>query len=649
MVYHVEVIGPFRLLTPDGSAVQLKSRKAQALLAMLASAGHSGMTRERIVDILWGNRGEQQARSSLRQALTSVRRSLQESDRDQLLDTTDDLIRLNPRNTFTDFEKLHALKTGEDIRSLSEAVAMLDAQFLDGFVSRDHAFERWLSGERQSLSGLQVDLMRRLAQLHIAAGDREAAIAVTQRQLARDELDETTHRLLIGLYAEKGDRAQALQQFRVCAEILKQQLGIEPDAATLRLVDEIKSKSSAPQSEPVIANKATTLSLAVLSLDAITGSQQEKRFADAITRDLMTELGRFPALEVAGAIASLTYKGRDVSPSELKTELGVRFAVEGAVEMEGSQTRITVQLSDLETLRQIWARRYTVELTSGLQSRDELVATIAGSLYPPLMAHLRRETLYHPPSDANSTELYAQLFHLSNFPSQATQETAREQCFKLIAADPLHVQVYESLAWTYLHDAINAWHSNPAERLRRAREAAAKGISLNSAEPYVRVAMAHVATLEGNSRHAQEELHLALACSPNDGIVAALVSGGLAWLGLTESAFEQLRVARKLNPDYNIIAYSETFAHAMDGNMQEAVHACERFLITNPDYHMMQAILAACLAQTGEEERARKIVSDLSEHNSRLSRDWIGNVFANLHGAFVGSLLAGLEKAGMRN
>jgi predicted Zn-dependent protease len=323
--------------------------------------------------------------------------------------------------------------------------------------------------------------------------------------------------------------------------------------------------------------------------------------------------------------------------------------VEGGVEMEGSQIRITVQLSDLETLRQIWARRYTVDLAGGLKSRDELVATIAGNLYPPLMAHLRKETLYHPPSDANSTELYAQLFHLSNFPSQATQEAAREQCLKLIAADPLHVQVYESLAWTYLHDAINAWHPNPAERLRRAREAAARGISLNSAEPYVRVAMAHVAILEGNSRHAEEELHLALACCPNDGIVAALASGGLAWLGLTELAFEQIRIARKLSPDYNIIAYSETFAHAMSGQLREAAHACERFLVTNPDYHVMHAILAACLAQIGEEDRARKIASELREQNSRLSREWIEKLFANLDRTFVSNLLTGLEKAGMRN
>ncbi len=349
---------------------------------------------------------------------------------------------------------------------------MLDAELLDGFVSRDDAFERWLAGERQSLSGLQVDLMRRLAQLHIQAGDREAAIAVTQRQLARDELDETTHRLLIRLYAEKGDRAQALLQFRVCAETLKQQLDIEPDGETLKLVDEIKSKSSDLQPEPAVAKKAATLSLAVLPFDGVSGNEQEQRFADAVTRDLMTELGRFPALEVAGAMAIHSYKSRNVSPSELRTELGVRFVVEGGVETEGSQTRITVQLSNLETLRQIWARRYAANLTGGLQSRDELLATIAGNLYPPLMAHLRKETLYHPPSDASSTELYAQLFHLSNFPSQATQEAAREQCFKLIAADPLHAQVYESLSWTYLHDAINAWHPNPAERLRRAREAA---------------------------------------------------------------------------------------------------------------------------------------------------------------------------------
>ena len=226
---------------------------------------------------------------------------------------------------------MNTLKVGEDIRSLSEAVALLDAELLDGLVTRDDVFDRWLSGERQALVRLQVDLLRRLAQLHIQAGDREAAIAVTRRQLARDELDETTHRLLIGLYAEKGDRAQALQQFTTCVEVLKQQLGIEPDAATLKLVGEIKSKSGDLQPDPVVAKKATTLSLAVLPFDGVSGNEQEQRFADAVTRDIMTELSRFPALEVAGAMAVHSYKGRNVGPSELKTELGVRFVVEGGI------------------------------------------------------------------------------------------------------------------------------------------------------------------------------------------------------------------------------------------------------------------------------------------------------------------------------
>ena len=52
------------------------SRKAQALLAYLALRPGEALCREKLMDLLWSDRGETQARTSLRQALTALRKGL---------------------------------------------------------------------------------------------------------------------------------------------------------------------------------------------------------------------------------------------------------------------------------------------------------------------------------------------------------------------------------------------------------------------------------------------------------------------------------------------------------------------------------------------------------------------------------------------
>ena len=56
---------------------------------------------------------------------------------------------------------------------------------------------------------------------------------------ALDALSEIGQRALIRAYAHAGRRPEALRQYRTCAEILKRELGVAPDAETQALANEI--------------------------------------------------------------------------------------------------------------------------------------------------------------------------------------------------------------------------------------------------------------------------------------------------------------------------------------------------------------------------------------------------------------------------
>ncbi len=91
----ISIFGTFRVADASGNEIPIKSRKCRALLAHLALPPGRKRSREQIMSLLWSDRGEQQARSSLRQALSGLRKDLGEEGL-SALQITDDALALDP-------------------------------------------------------------------------------------------------------------------------------------------------------------------------------------------------------------------------------------------------------------------------------------------------------------------------------------------------------------------------------------------------------------------------------------------------------------------------------------------------------------------------------------------------------------------------
>ena len=66
------LLGPVRLVSSAGDDLTPKARKTRALLALVALS-KAPIPRDRLADLLWGDRGEDQSKASLRQALYELR------------------------------------------------------------------------------------------------------------------------------------------------------------------------------------------------------------------------------------------------------------------------------------------------------------------------------------------------------------------------------------------------------------------------------------------------------------------------------------------------------------------------------------------------------------------------------------------------
>src|SRR5262245_60853997 len=71
-----QLLGKGSLLASDSSRPRLSAQKGFALLAYLAMNPGRPISRSILADLLWGDRGEAQARQNLRQAILTIRRDL---------------------------------------------------------------------------------------------------------------------------------------------------------------------------------------------------------------------------------------------------------------------------------------------------------------------------------------------------------------------------------------------------------------------------------------------------------------------------------------------------------------------------------------------------------------------------------------------
>jgi DNA-binding SARP family transcriptional activator len=254
------LLGDFHARLGSGPALRLRTRKAQALLAYLASPPGRSHSRDKLAALLWGERSQHQARGRLRETLFVLRRALTATN-PPCLDLSSEAVALNAHAVDVDvaaFERLVQTGGGE---GLEEAVRLYRGDFLEGLAFRGAGFEDWLMVERERLRELALDALAKLLAYQRASGTADAALQTALRLIALDPLHEPVYRTLMWLYAEQGRRGAALRQYQICVGVLRRELGVEPDADTRRLYQEILRQRPRGESggSPQHADAPTTL------------------------------------------------------------------------------------------------------------------------------------------------------------------------------------------------------------------------------------------------------------------------------------------------------------------------------------------------------------------------------------------------------
>jgi TolB-like protein/class 3 adenylate cyclase len=316
-----------------------------------------------------------------------------------------------------------------------------------------------------------------------------------------------------------------------------------------------QAKIRAQAAAEAVANREK--SVAVLPFENLSTEEQNAVFAGGVHREVLLNLAKIADLKVISRSSVMRYKpGTDRNLKQIADELGVSYVVEGSVQREAGQVRVSVELIDVRTDTHAWAESYDGNVADVLAFQSEIAQRITNQLGAKLSPRESTELASRPTHDIAAFESYIRaraLMEISDADrddDKLRDDYTRAVQFleQAIARDPKFAAAY----WALTEANIQLFRANdPSSPEFRARAEAA----LKEAQ--------RIAPEAGETLHAQARV---------------IYYGYLDF----PRALATLERAAKLLPNSAEVTLTRAFLYRRFGRWQEAYAQFERATELNP-------------------------------------------------------------------
>ncbi len=231
----VRLFGELELRLGDERLPRLESARARSLLAFLLLHRDAPQSRHRLAFMLWPDSNEGQALTNLRHLIHTLRQASPELD--QFLDVTSQTLQWREdASSWIDVAAFDAAQAAADapgltarreLEALRTAIDLYRGDLLEG------CCDEWVLDVRERFRDRYLSHLLRLAEVLASDGENTEAIRVGRELLRNDPLREETCRFLMRVHVAAGDRAAAVRVFHECVSTLQRELGVDPSAETL--------------------------------------------------------------------------------------------------------------------------------------------------------------------------------------------------------------------------------------------------------------------------------------------------------------------------------------------------------------------------------------------------------------------------------
>lgn len=630
-----------------------------ALLAFLALQTDRASPRERLCGLLWPDSGDDQARASLRQAISQIRKAF--GDAATVVVSTRDALHIDHSRVDSDVAEFLKRSEAQTIDGLQEGAHLYRGDLLDGIGPVTPEYDRWLEAERGALRSRYSALLLRLADLFEADGNIGSVISTALALLALDPLQEHVHRRLMRCYRAQGRADAALKQFEKLRAVLTTQLGVEPEEPTVDLARQIRRdrhKGARPRQEgrpteemPADQGKGPAgrgvtapgrPSIGVLRFRGVPAGGDAEVLGEGISEDVTIDLSREPDILVVSRQSSFALDEENMTARQIGDQLGIRFYLRGVVRQFGERLRVTAHLVSCETGHEVWAERFDRDLADFFEIQSEIARVVAATAADRVAANVVETSARGRPDNLKSYELVL----------RGIREVHRFSADGYLAAQGLFEQAIErspdygrAHGWLALSKLYLRWNIDASIDLSDVTVVAERAVALDPRDPKGHLALAMCSFIDRQFDRAEFHFQSALGANPNDELVLTEYGRFLMYLDRPEDGLRRIREAMRVNPFFPgwFWTIRGRCLHTL-GRYEEAAHAFER--VRSPPFYI-HAYLAACYTMTGRSDAAASARAALYEARPDFDLAAFKAIFPYKNPATSDRLFRSFETAGL--
>lgn len=407
----------------------------------------------------------------------------------------------------------------------------------------------------------------------------------------------------------------------------------------------LRSPSSSPTANAPASLDARP-SIAVLPLVTLADANKEDYFADGLTEDVISALGRFSELVVRSRNAVFVYKGKTPRPEDVGRDLAVRYIVEGSIRRSPERIRIAIRLTDAARGALLWSENYDVAPKDIFSVQDDITRRIAGTLASRLSNLELTKAATKPPSNLEAYDIVLRGRDLLNRVNRTANSQARVLFKQAIDLDPGYGPAYIGLGRVELNGVMQGWTAEPEAALQRAESLGQKAIAIDQTSAGAHALLGSIYIRYADYDRALDEMRRAVELNGSDPDAYVGLATALLWSGDIDGSVKDFETARKLGLT---VSANEAFilgvAYLLADRNADAIRTLESSIERNKTDPYSNAILAAAYAQAGRQADAARQAETVRRLDAHFDSADFGTLLRKPE--LRAKLVAALNKAGL--
>jgi TolB-like protein len=332
------------------------------------------------------------------------------------------------------------------------------------------------------------------------------------------------------------------------------------------------------------SNEPRDKTIAVLPFTNLSNDPEQEYFSDGIVEAILDHLYKVGELKVTSGTSTKRYKNTDLSIKEIARELGVSSVLEGSVQKNGENVRITTQLIDAKTDVHLWSETYDRNISDIFSIQSEVAQNVARELKATLTSEEKRQIEKNKTNNPEAYNLYLQGRYFWNKRTKDGLNKSVEYFEKAVATDQNYALAYAGLADAYFIQAYWGWipwndgTAKSKELVLRALE-----IDKNLAEAHS-VLGALLNYKEWKWEEARKELQVAIELNPNFVTAHHYYSELMDILNQNDEARKHINIALQLDPFAPVLHALSSGYFYDEGKLNESLNECFVLKELDPDY-----------------------------------------------------------------